>query len=337
MNNALIQDTLWQKRKKIAKEWQKSLSSFENHTQPNIDTYYLDLVEKCIAVLVSNPFDNDLAHAIGESLAISHHTHPSFLAQFIPNIGNSFVAGLTPEQQAFIHPNLIQLINQFLYSYGGRAYSLVMADQERMNKSIMALQQKARELSGKQDANWQNLFSKITNPLIIHDGNRILNVNEAAYQLLGYEREPLELMGKPVLQLFAPWTHNNIHLAFNTARVTPYETAVSHKDGSTITVQFYNWPLYYQQQDNFVFLFEVLARPKQKTSSQINLTQRELQVLKAIVSDQNDEVAANALGITPRTIRFHLQNIFRKFDVSSRAAAVNKAWQLGILKKTTDS
>ncbi|SCL26624.1 regulatory protein, luxR family [Micromonospora pallida] len=56
------------------------------------------------------------------------------------------------------------------------------------------------------------------------------------------------------------------------------------------------------------------------------LTERENQVLALIATGHTNDQAARKLGISPRTIRKHLEGVFVKADVPSRAAAV--AWWL---------
>jgi DNA-binding NarL/FixJ family response regulator len=51
------------------------------------------------------------------------------------------------------------------------------------------------------------------------------------------------------------------------------------------------------------------------------LTGRELQVLAHVVSGKTNRQIAAELGVSEHTVRRHLQNIFGKLDVSSRAAA----------------
>jgi DNA-binding CsgD family transcriptional regulator len=56
------------------------------------------------------------------------------------------------------------------------------------------------------------------------------------------------------------------------------------------------------------------------------LTERENQVLALIAIGHTNDQAGRKLGISPRTIRKHLEGVFTKADVPSRAAAV--AWWL---------
>jgi DNA-binding CsgD family transcriptional regulator len=61
-------------------------------------------------------------------------------------------------------------------------------------------------------------------------------------------------------------------------------------------------------------------------SRRCTLTERETQVLALIATGHTNDQAARKLDISPRTIRKHLEGVFTKADVPSRAAAV--AWWL---------
>lgn len=62
------------------------------------------------------------------------------------------------------------------------------------------------------------------------------------------------------------------------------------------------------------------------------LTERELEVLTAVArGDRNKEIALQ-LGVTERTIKAHLTNVYNKLGVDSRAAAVSVGIQQGILR-----
>jgi DNA-binding NarL/FixJ family response regulator len=51
------------------------------------------------------------------------------------------------------------------------------------------------------------------------------------------------------------------------------------------------------------------------------LTRRELQILALVAAGKTNQQIAAALVISDHTVRRHLQNIFSKIGVSSRAAA----------------
>jgi NarL family two-component system response regulator YdfI len=64
----------------------------------------------------------------------------------------------------------------------------------------------------------------------------------------------------------------------------------------------------------------------------VPLTERELEVLTAVArGDRNKEIARD-LGVTERTVKAHLTNIYNKLGVDSRAAAVSVGIQRGIIE-----
>jgi DNA-binding CsgD family transcriptional regulator len=56
-----------------------------------------------------------------------------------------------------------------------------------------------------------------------------------------------------------------------------------------------------------------------------------LEVLRLLAEKRSDKEIAAALFLSPRTAMGHVANIFKKLDVSSRTAAVDRARQLDIL------
>jgi DNA-binding NarL/FixJ family response regulator len=58
----------------------------------------------------------------------------------------------------------------------------------------------------------------------------------------------------------------------------------------------------------------------------VDLTQRELEVLQLMGHGQTNQQIGLALGITERTIRFHIRNIFDKLNFKTRGEAI--AWAI---------
>jgi DNA-binding CsgD family transcriptional regulator/tetratricopeptide (TPR) repeat protein len=63
----------------------------------------------------------------------------------------------------------------------------------------------------------------------------------------------------------------------------------------------------------------------------LHLTKRELEVLRLVAEGHTDREVAETLVISPRTVNRHLSNIFVKFDVPGRAAAVAYAIRQGLV------
>lgn len=66
------------------------------------------------------------------------------------------------------------------------------------------------------------------------------------------------------------------------------------------------------------------------SSDPATLSDRELEVLRAVAKGERNRAIALSLGISERTIKAHLTSIFNKLGVDSRAAAVLVAIQLGL-------
>jgi DNA-binding CsgD family transcriptional regulator len=71
------------------------------------------------------------------------------------------------------------------------------------------------------------------------------------------------------------------------------------------------------------------VRPGSKGTGVGNLTARELQVLSLMADGGTNREIAEELGLSPKTVNRHVENIFGKLGVSSRAAAVAKGFKTG--------
>lgn len=63
----------------------------------------------------------------------------------------------------------------------------------------------------------------------------------------------------------------------------------------------------------------------------INLTPKELEILKRIAEDKTNSEISVELGISKRTVEYHISSIIRKLDVDTRLGAVVTAIKLDLL------
>jgi NarL family two-component system response regulator YdfI len=68
-----------------------------------------------------------------------------------------------------------------------------------------------------------------------------------------------------------------------------------------------------------------------KAASVTDLTERELEVLKAVAQGERSKEIAVRLGISERTVKAHLASIYNRLGVDSRAAAIAVAAKKGLL------
>jgi DNA-binding NarL/FixJ family response regulator len=69
--------------------------------------------------------------------------------------------------------------------------------------------------------------------------------------------------------------------------------------------------------------------PEEET---VLLTPREVEVLAALGNGLSNKAAARQLGISPHTVKFHIESLFRKLDATSRAEAVAKGLKRQIVE-----
>jgi DNA-binding NarL/FixJ family response regulator len=72
-------------------------------------------------------------------------------------------------------------------------------------------------------------------------------------------------------------------------------------------------------------------RGPRPTNRPAGLTDREVDVLRVVARGLSIKQAARALDLSPKTVDGHLQRIYPKLGVSTRAAATLLAVELGLL------
>ncbi len=81
----------------------------------------------------------------------------------------------------------------------------------------------------------------------------------------------------------------------------------------------------------FHFAYSQFDLPRAQPAKQVYLTPREREVLSFSAEGKSIPVIAAILSVSVGVVKFHLQNIYNKLDVSSRQTAVVKAIRLGLI------
>ncbi|MCP4415425.1 MAG: helix-turn-helix transcriptional regulator [Chloroflexi bacterium] len=71
--------------------------------------------------------------------------------------------------------------------------------------------------------------------------------------------------------------------------------------------------------------------PTDHEGEPIDLTKRELEVLRLVAAEKIDKEIAFKLGICERTVRYHLGNINKKLGTMSRIGAVAQAIRVNLI------
>jgi DNA-binding CsgD family transcriptional regulator len=72
----------------------------------------------------------------------------------------------------------------------------------------------------------------------------------------------------------------------------------------------------------------------ERLAKESGLTHRELDILRHFAAGKSMQEVSAAASISPRTVSTHLSNIYAKFNVNDRGAAVARAYQLGIVSRS---
>ena len=81
-------------------------------------------------------------------------------------------------------------------------------------------------------------------------------------------------------------------------------------------------------------LRSILADPKRGWMPSValpSLTRREEEVLALLAQGMSNKAMASRLGLSPDTVKDHLENLYRKLEVRDRLAAVKRAMELGLI------
>ena len=82
---------------------------------------------------------------------------------------------------------------------------------------------------------------------------------------------------------------------------------------------------------------DLLGSIKQEAREVVGLSKRELSILEALQSGGSNHDIAKELFLAEQTVKFHLTNIYRKLNVTSRTEAVHWAYSHGLLTTSAES
>lgn len=166
---------------------------------------------------------------------------------------------------------------------------------------------------------------------------RILVWNQAAERLLGYSSA--EVIDRPCCDVFVPvcpHTTSGVDESGERHGVPSFDLRVRRRTGEGVWLSISTLTLPPENGEGpvSIYLFRRIppaARPAPEPGPEEPaaregaagpLTAREMEVLRLLAIGANTRVAAQRLGVSPSTIRNHVQNMFMKLGVHSRLEAV---------------
>lgn len=78
-------------------------------------------------------------------------------------------------------------------------------------------------------------------------------------------------------------------------------------------------------------MINYLQEPIKTAKEDIQLTPKELQILKLIIAGETASTIAGILDVTESAIRFHIRNIYKKLQVKNRVELIKKSERKGLV------
>jgi DNA-binding NarL/FixJ family response regulator len=86
---------------------------------------------------------------------------------------------------------------------------------------------------------------------------------------------------------------------------------------------------------NVFHAFAPAPTRREEPAHRVELTARELEILRQVAGGASNGAIARALFVTEQTVKFHLSNIYRKLGVANRTQASHFAYHNGLLETAT--
>jgi NarL family two-component system response regulator YdfI len=79
-------------------------------------------------------------------------------------------------------------------------------------------------------------------------------------------------------------------------------------------------------------IYGEIEKAQSSPADDAGLTEREVAILSALADGMSNKQIARQLWLAEQTVKFHLTNIYRKLEVTTRTEAVNVAYRRGVLE-----
>jgi PAS domain S-box-containing protein len=158
----------------------------------------------------------------------------------------------------------------------------------------------------------------------------ILWLNPAATELVG------DAAGRRFTDVVAPESQQAVRDAFarklvGSADATMYEAVVVRPSSEHVTVEINSVPLEEGGHVVGVFGIAVVEGSHAPRRSSQELTPRQAQTLQLLARGHSTQQMAEAMGISPETVRNHVREVLRKLGAHSRLEAVMLGRERGLV------
>lgn len=298
-----------------------------NQGQPKTAETATHLQQQIVDYLLMTPFAAQAGRLVGEQLVQQFHLSLEKLGYLQQLLAEQLFLGLDETQTAWLAPRLAAFWAEMTVGYGYRLRKLYLAEEAKLPEKFLADLQQAAE--GEQQ--FMALFNATYSPVVLHEYGRILTINQAVTRIFGYTAN--ELIGRKIQTLvgtLAPVAEQSAILKHSVEGDNDtYQTKCFSKTGTEIPIEVTTSQTIYEGRPVRLIVLQPLSpafKPLPEPE-EVDITPRQLEVLRLLAAGQSDKEIADALNISLATVKHHNQEIFTKLQVTCRAEAAVWAWQ----------
>lgn len=339
------------RRDAIARRWYRAIAhtSFVPLDTPDVRQRLGALADEVITLLLAEPFDCHPAQSIGGALARLHFVKPAALGKTHTVLAHELVAGLPADLAVALHPRLIALLSELATGFVKQVRITVLAEQEQIHRALFTELKRVEAIRCQSETRFRAIFEGAAIGIALADmEGRPVESNSTLQDMLGYSGEELRSM------VFTEFTHPDdvaVDLDLYAELVAgerdhyQMEKRYIRKNGRVIwgrltvsLVQHVEGNLRYT-----IGMVEDISERKQieselaaaqrrlAESERSRFIDRELAMLRLLVSGKTNQEIGQELGIAERTVRYDLRKIYAKLGAKNRIAAAMRALQLGLV------
>ncbi len=298
------------------------------------DTVAAKLQARITTNLLMTPFASESGREVGAQLAQQFKFHMEKLGRLQLLLAEQLLAELDAQQIVWLTPRLTAFWAEITIGYGLTLRELYVTEQAALQKRLMTERQGVLAQKYESEQRFATLFEKTYSPVLIHENGRILAINKAVTEKLGYPAEML--VGEKIQTLIETLTPRpeqaKILERIQAGNEQPYRTQCFKWNGTAVTVEIMPQRVFYQNSSVDMVVLQPLEEPIFPLSEQtkeIKLSPQQQVILRYMATDLPYKEIAEKLQITLSTVHYHRQVIFDKLQVSNRTEAVAWALQAG--------
>ncbi len=174
------------RREAIAEAWHRAIAhtAFSPHAATEIERRLAALLDRVVAILGAEPFDEGAGEVIGVALARLRYLHPDALGRTLTLLGAHLGAALPAVRQT----RLPALLGALAAGYVVELRATILAEQETIRAALLAALRES-------DARFRTIFADAAIGIVLADlAGRLVESNPAIERMLGYTRDELRGM-----------------------------------------------------------------------------------------------------------------------------------------------